>query len=202
MNRINSNQNKSATSGTAQSQTVKCGSVYKAVVYDNFAGCPIVVAFLGNRWWVVTPGEKVQPLEEYIDDEDISFCFLCEAGGKVGALALARMLGLALANPEDRVDEVLRQRVKSLERLGVTLDLKDEPLLLEMDTFSNDDKPARQGNYSVMCHLHGNYFERIFDIDGFESKNVAEEWAGFYFDTLESLGIEFEIIKGNILKND
>ena len=146
--------------------------------------------------------EYVVALEEYMAIEDISFCFLCEAGGKVGALALARMLGLALANPEDRVDEVLRQRVKSLERLGVTLDLKDEPLLLEMDTFSNDDKPARQGNYSVMCHLYGNYFERIFDIDGFESKNVAEEWAGFYFDTLESLGIEFEIIKGNILKND
>ena len=124
MNHINSKQNKSATSGTAQSQTVKCGSVYKAVVYDNFAGCPIVVAFLGNRWWVVTPGEKVQPLEEYIDDEDISFRFLCEAGGKVGALALARMLGVALENPEDRVDEVLRQRVKSLERLGVTLDVK------------------------------------------------------------------------------
>ena len=35
---------------------------FQAVVYDDFAGCPIVVAFLGNRWWVVTPGEKVQPL--------------------------------------------------------------------------------------------------------------------------------------------
>lgn len=193
MNHIHSTQNKSATSGTAQSKTVKCGSVYKAVVYDNFAGCPIVVAFLGNRWWVVTPGEKVQPLE-YIDDEDISFCFLCEAGGKVGALALARMLGLALANPEDRVDEVLRQRVKSLERLGVTLDVRDEPLLLEMEVFSNDGKPARQGNYSVMCHLHGNYFERIFDVDAFESKHDAEEWVGYYFDALENLGIEFKIV--------
>ena len=175
---------------------------YKAVVYDRFAGVPLQVAFIGNKWWVVTPGEAVQPLDNYLGDEYIGFCYLCEAGGKVGALALARMLGKALENPEAEVDEVLRQRVKSLERLGVTLDLKDEPLLLEMDTFSNDNKPARQGNYSVMCHLHGNYFERIFDIDGFESKNVAEEWAGFYFDTLESLGIEFEIIKGNILKND
>ncbi len=195
MKHINSKQTKSATSGIAQSQTVKCvGGVFLAVVYDNFSGCPIVVAFLGNRWWVVTPGEKVQPLEEYMATEDISFCFLCEAGGKVGALALARMLGLALANPEDRVDEVLRQRVKSLERLGVTLDVKDEPLLLEMEVFSNDGKPARQGNYSVMCHLHGNYFERIFDVDAFESKHDAEEWVGYYFDVLESLEIEFEIV--------
>lgn len=168
--------------------------VFQAVVYDNFSGCPIVVAFLGNRWWVVTPGEKVKPLDDYFDGEPISFCFLCEAGGKVGALALAKMLGVALENPEDRVDEVLRQRVKSLERLGVTLDVKDEPLLLEMEAFTNDGKPARHGNYSVICHLHGNCFERIFDVDAFESKQVAEEWAGFYFDTLESLGIEFKIV--------
>ncbi len=188
------NQNKSATSGTAQSQTVKCGSVYKAVVYDNFAGCPIVVAFLGNRWWVVTPGEKVKPLDDYFDGEPISFRFLCEAGGKVGALALARMLGVALENPEDRVDEVLRQRVKSLERLGVTLDVRDEPLLLEMEAFSNDGRLSRHGTYSMMCHLHGNCFERIFDVDAFDSKADAEEWAGFYFDTLESLGIEFKIV--------
>ena len=44
--------------------------VFQAVVYDNFSGCPIVVAFLGNRWWVVTPGEKVQPLEEYFPISD------------------------------------------------------------------------------------------------------------------------------------
>lgn len=36
-----------------------CNSPFKAVVYDNLAGCPLVVAFLGNRWWVVTPGEIV-----------------------------------------------------------------------------------------------------------------------------------------------
>ena len=176
--------------------------VFQAVVYDNFSGCPIVVAFLGNRWWVVTPGEKVQPLEEYIDDEDISFCFLCEAGGKVGALALARMLGLALANPEDRVDEVLRQRVKSLERLGVTLDVKDEPLELEMEIIPNENRSGREGNYSAVCHMHGNYFERFFDIDAFESKHDALEWTSYYFDELENVGIELEIIKSNILKNN
>lgn len=175
---------------------------FQAVVYDNFAGCPLVVAFLGNRWWVVTPGEKVQPLAEYMDGEDITFSFLCEAGGKVGTLALARMLGKALENPEDRVDEVLRQRVKSLERLGVTLDVKDEPLELEMEIIPNENRSGREGNYSAVCHMHGNYFERFFDIDAFESKHDALEWTSYYFDELENVGIEFEIIKGNILKND
>ena len=167
---------------------------FKAVVYDNFAGCPLVVAFLGNRWWVVTPGEKVQPLEEYIDAEDIGYCYLCEAGGKVGALALAKMLGKALENPEDKVDEVLRQRVKSLERLGVKLNVKDESLLLEMEIISNENRYARHGKYSVLCHLHGNYFEKIFDVDAFESKHDALEWTSYYFDALENIGIEFKII--------
>lgn len=167
---------------------------YKAVVYDRFAGVPLQVAFIGNKWWVVTPGEAVQPLDNYLGDEYIGFCYLCEAGGKVGALALARMLGVALENPEDRVDEVLRQRVKSLERLGVTLDVKDEPLLLETDTISNEGSPVRHGKYSVICHLHGNYFERLFDVDAFDSKHDAEEWAGYYFDALEDLGLKFNII--------
>lgn len=167
---------------------------YKAVVYDRFAGVPLQVAFIGNKWWVVTPGEAVQPLDNYLGDEYIGFCYLCEAGGKVGALALARMLGKALENPEAEVDEVLRQRVKSLERLGVTLDVKDEPLLLEMDTIANEGSPVRHGKYSVICHLHGNYFERLFDVDAFDSKHDAEEWVGYYFDALEDLGLKFNII--------
>ena len=175
-----------------------CNSPFKAVVYDNLAGSPLVVVFLGNRWWVVTPGEIVQPLAEYMDSEDITFSFLCESGGSVGALALARMLGKALENPEERVDEVLRHRVKSLERLGVKLDVKDEPLILDMEIISNENCLKRHGKFSVICHLHGNYFANLFDIDAFESKDNAEEWVSCYFETLENVGIELEIIKGNI----
>ena len=167
---------------------------YKAVVYDRFAGVPLQVAFLGNKWWVVTPGEKVQPLDDYFNGEPISFCFLCEAGGKVGALALAKMLGKALENPEDNVDEVLRYRVDSLKSLGVTIDVKDEPLLLELEFVTNDDRPACQSNFSVICHLHSSHFERFFDIDGFETKHDAEVWTNYYFDLLKDLGIEFKII--------
>lgn len=167
---------------------------FQAVVYDNYAGCPLKISFIGNEWWLTTPGKPLQPLMEYAGTEDIGFCFLCETGGKVGSLAVAKMLGKALENPEDRADEVLRHRVRSLKRLGVTLDVKDEPLLLEMDVISNEDCPVRQGNYSVICHLHGNYFETIFDIDAFESKLDAEEWASYFFEVLEDIGIEFKII--------
>ena len=173
---------------------MKQANINQVVVYDDYTGSPLKISFIGNKWWVTSPGEKLQPLAEYIDAEDIGYCYLCEAGGKVGALALAKMLGKALENPEDKVDEVLRQRVKSLERLGVKLNVKDESLLLEMEIISNENRYARHGKYSVLCHLHGNYFEKIFDVDAFESKHDALEWTSYYFDALENIGIEFKII--------
>lgn len=166
----------------------------QAIVYDDFSGNPLKVKFLGNRWWVTTPGERLQLLKDYFDDEDVNFFFLCEAGDKVGALALAKMLGKALENPEDKVDEVMRQRVKSLERLGVRLNLKDEPLVLELEVLSNEGASWRQGKFSALCHLACDFCEVLFDVDAFDTKKDAEEWVGYYFDLLESLGIKFSII--------
>ena len=168
--------------------------VLKAVIYDDFLAVPYSVTFIGGQWWVTTPNEKLQPLSDFTDSEDIDFSFLCEAGGTVGALALAKMLGVALENPEDKVDEVLRLRVESLKRLGVTLDVKDEPLTLELEIIPNPEGGFRHGKYSAVCHLHGNFSEQLFDIDAFDCKENAEEWVGYYFDTLEKLGIEFKIV--------
>lgn len=165
----------------------------KAIVYDDYMGIPYAVTIV-DQPWVTTPGEPFLPLKEFSESEGIGFRYLCETGGKVGAQALAKMLGVALTNPEDRVDEVLRQRVKSLKRLGVTLDVKDEPLTLELEILAHDERSYRQGKYSAICHLHDNYFEMLFDIDAFDSKSDAEDWAGYYFDMLESLGIEFRIV--------
>lgn len=166
----------------------------KVVVYDDFDGIPYVVTFFGNQPWVTTPGEQFLPLKEFTEAEGIGFCYLCEAEGTVGALPLAKMLGKALQNPEDHVDKVLRQRVENLRRLGVTFDAKDEPLVLELEILTHDERSYRQGKYSAICHLHDNYFDMLFDIDAFDSKHDAEEWAGYYFDALENLGIEFRIV--------
>lgn len=167
----------------------------KAVVYDDFMAIPYLVSFFGNRWWLTTPSEKLQPLSDFTDSECIGFNYLCKVGDKVGALALAKMLGLALENPEDKVDEVLLHRVESLKRLGVMLDVKDEPLTLELEIIPNPEGGFRHGKYSAVCHLHGNFSEQLFDIDAFDCKENAEEWVGYYFDTLEKLGIEFRIVQ-------
>ena len=94
------NYQKSATCGTTREQYVARGSENQAVVYDDYAGFPYRVSFLGDCWWVTTPGEPLQPLSELLDD-DISFNFLCGGDGKVGVLPLAMMLGKALTEPED-----------------------------------------------------------------------------------------------------
>lgn len=167
----------------------------KAIVYDDFSGVPYLVTALGGQWWVTTSNEKLKPLDEFMETDDIGFCYLCEAGGTVGALALAKMLGKTAENPEDSVDVVLRQRVESLKRLGVTLDVKDESLPLELEIIPNAEYSMRNGKYSAICHLHGNYFETLFDIEGFECRSDAEEWVGYYFDTLRETGIEFTIIR-------
>lgn len=167
---------------------------HKAIVYDDYMGVPYAVTIVGNQWWVTTPGEPLLPLKEFTEAEGIGFCYLCEEGGKVGALALAKMLGKALENPEDSVDKVLRQRVERLKRLGVDFDLKDEPLTMELEILVHDELSYCQGNYSAICHLHSNYFDMLFDIDAFESKHDAEEWVSHYFDMLENIGIEFRIV--------
>ena len=203
----------SATRGTKSEQNVGLGSKkcasrigelfggsaifvndFQCIVYNDFSGAPLKVTNLDGRWWVTTPGERLQLLENYFEGEDIGFKFLCEANGKVGALALTKMLGKALEEPEDEVEQVLRNRVRDLKRLGVELNVKDEPLVLELQVFPNEGKTRRQGKYSVWCHLAGNFCEMLFDIDAFETKKDAEEWARYLFDYMEELGVDYTIV--------
>ena len=189
------NQKKTAASDTTRTNILSRGREnFQCVVYDDFSGFPLSVTFLGKCWWVTTPGMKLQPLENHFEGDDIGFHFLCEAGGKVGALALAKMLGRALENPEDAVDMCMRKRVDSLMRLGVTLDVKDEHLMMKLETSPNIEYSHRQGKFSVCCHLADNIFEELFDIDAFDSKKDAEQWVTFFFDLLEELNINYTIL--------
>ena len=166
----------------------------QAVVFDDFAGLPLQVTFLDGEWWITSPGFLLQPLKEFFDSDDVQYFYLCEPGGRVGALALAKMLGRALSHPEDTIDNVLPRRVQSLKRLGVTLDVKDETLTVELEVFSNKDYPHRQGKFSARCRLATDFCELLFDIDCFDKKADAEEWARVYFEYLESIGINIKII--------
>lgn len=170
---------------------------FQAVVYDDYSGIPMLTTLHGGQWWITSPGMRLQPMCDYLSNcglnsEDITY--LCESGGTVGALALAKMLGYALENPEDDVRDVMHWRVAELNRLGITFDLMDEPLLLELDVFPNGQNSRRDGKFSVICYAKGACNECIFNIDGFDCKKDAEGRAMFYFDFLEHIGIRFTII--------
>ena len=190
------NFQKSAASGTTREQYVARGSENQAIVYDDFWGFPLQVSFLGDQWWVTTPGEMLQPLNDLLD-ADISYNYLCEAGGKVGALALAKMLGKAVEEPEIDVCKAMRQRVENLKRLGVYIDVNDEHLTLELRVFKNPEKSCRKGEFSVWCHATDCFYDMLFDIDGFSSEDEAEEWASYYFDFLRGIGVDFTVTKYN-----
>ena len=189
----NKNQQTNATPESNNRYAYEPGN-FQAVVYDDFNGQPLKVTFLDDRWWVTTAGEKLQPLTLYFEGDDTDIKFLCEAGGTVGALALAKMLGKAAEEPEDKLDIVLRNRMECLKRLGVTLDPKDEQLTLELLVFSNEKSRGRRGKFSMWCHVHDDFCEMLFDIDLFDTKQDAEEWARCYFDFLEKIGIDFTIV--------
>lgn len=166
----------------------------EAIVYDDYAGFPVKVTFLDDRWWVTTPGERLVPLNEYIDCEGVGYMYLCGGDGMVGALAFAKMLGQALTNPEHDIDEVLHWRVAQLYRLGVEFNLTDEPLLLELDVFANGRNSRREGKYSVICYAKGACNECLFNMDGFDTKEDAEERTKYFFEFLERIGIRYTII--------
>lgn len=170
-----------------------CEKDYQVIVYDDFSGFPMKVTFLDGRWWITSPGLILQPLEEFLDGMEAEYFLLCEVGEKVGVLALAKMLGQALENPADKVDETLRHRVEDLKRLGVMLDVKDEALAVELRVFQNREDSMRKGKFSMWCYLAGNFGEMLFDCDGFESRKDAEEWADYYFECLGELGVEYVI---------
>ena len=171
-----------------------CAKNFQCIVCDDFGGFPVKVTYLNGCWWVTTPGSTLQPLKDYVGKMGLKFIYLTEVGGKVGALALTKMLGRALESPECEVYKVLRNRVRDLKRLGIELDVNDEELQLELEVINNEGKPGRQGNYSVTCHLADNDCEWVFDIDAFDSKRDAEQWACYLFDYIEELGVNFTIV--------
>ena len=172
-------------------------TTFQAVVYDDNAGWPLTVTLLGNQLWVTTPNEQLQPLADYYDGTDTRFCYLCDAGGTVDTLALAKMLGKAVEMPEIDVEDVLARRIDKLKRLGVSMDGQSAPLQLEVAVFRHDMKSHRQGKYSVWCTANGYLYDMIFDIDNFDNADDASELAKIFLDFLKCIGIRTNVTYKN-----
>ena len=166
-----------------------------AIVYDDFAGEPTRVTNIDGRWWVTTPNNLLQPLEEQYGGMNATYFYLCAPGEVVGALSLAKLLGKSIENPCFPVEDTLHHRIAELKRWGIMLNPKDEALTLELKVFANEPNVRRHGKYSVTCHAVGNCYEPLFDCDAFDNKEEAEEYAQLYFDFLDEIGIDYSFIK-------
>ena len=175
-------------------ERTKFSKEFQAIVVDNYGGFPMKVTFLGDRWWVTSPNEVLQPLDDYLGGDDNDFTYLCEAGSKVGALALASMLGKALEDSGQDIRLAMRQRVESLKRVGVELDYEGDTLSLEQRVFSNKST-FRQGKFSVWCYVTDDCYDPLFDVDGFDTQADAESWADCLFEFLREIGIDFNLTK-------
>lgn len=168
------------------------------IVYDDYCGYPLRVTAIEGRWWVVTPGERLQRLEEYYKSKEIGFCCLCQEGEKVGAVALAQMLGRAAENPEMEVDTTLYNRVEHLRRMGVEFNLNDEPLKLQLRVLSNKPGSQLQGKSSLSCQMVNNMLCTLFVADCFDNEKDAQEWGQIYISFLrDTLKMDVEVINVN-----
>ena len=111
------------------------------------------------------------------------------------ALECYGVVGMVSADPAEGIAKLLPERVASLKRLGVTLNVKDEPLKLKLDIFRNEEGSGRGGFYSMICYLADNYCEQLFDVDYFDSRVEAKLWCKSFFNYLESIGIDFSLVK-------
>jgi hypothetical protein len=158
------------------------------IAYESFSGNVYQLSFFGDEWWVTTPDEKLQHATGLFGMADIEFLFVCNAGGKVDAITLAKILGKALENSFSPIDSALALRVAQLKRLGITEGWQGEQLDFEWELFSNDKGSKRQGKYSIRCQRVGSSLS-LFDIDAFDVKADAEHWVKTYFKFLRSQGI-------------
>ena len=165
------------------------------IVYDNYAGRPLQVSFFGDHWWVTSPDETLQPLEDYFHgSEYLHFRFLCNQWGTVDAISLAKMLGKALENPFDTIDVELPSRVKELLRLDAGEGWENETVDFEWELLNNKKYLRREGKYSIRCWLVDTQ-DTMFDIDAFDEEEEAEEWATTYFEFLRSLKIKVNVTR-------
>ena len=92
---------------------------------------------------------------------------------------------------------IARNLVDNPDAVSVTEVEGDEELTLELRVFKHSRDSRRRGKYSVWCHERDCFYNMLFDVDGFDSREQAKEWADYYFEFLGELGIDFKLSEQN-----
>lgn len=177
--------------GQSKKETMKNNEFKTVIVYGTKSGFPMTAMFLGNEWWLMSKDQQLRPLTDG-DGSFEDYNLLCDVGDCILMKDLARMMGRALENPEDKINDVLRWRLRELLAQGVTLISKPQTLNLVLRLFSNEGT-KRQGEYSIWCEEGDRSFETLFDLDCFEDMEKAVHWAQVYVEFFRRHGVTVNV---------
>lgn len=158
------------------------------LVYGKCGGYVTIATFLGNQWWVTNKDEKLEPLYDDGPYSEHDYRYLCEVGELVQMRDLAGMMGAALEMPEGDIKEVLNNRLKELNMMGVKFVSSAQYLNLDVRVFSNQGT-KREGKFSVFCSDTDRDM-MLFDVDGFEDAKEALGCAKVYVEFFLKHGVK------------
>ena len=94
-------------------------SLNMIVVYGKNSGVATTATYFGNQWWITSKDERLEPLYSGEPYDQSDYRFLCEKGSLILMKDIAGMMGCAMECGEIDTREVLKNRLRDLNALGV-----------------------------------------------------------------------------------
>ena len=159
----------------------------KIIVYGKCGGYATVATFLGNQWWVTNKDERLEPLYGDPAYDQSDYRYLCELGELVQIRDLAGMMGCAVQYAEEDIKDVLNNRLKDLNMMGVKFVSSAQYLNIRLSIIDNKDT-NRKGKYSVFCSDTDRDM-MLFSVDSLDDAKAALKQARAYVDFFLKHGV-------------
>ena len=160
---------------------------HKILVYGKCGGYVTIATFLGNQWWVTNKDERLEPLYSGEPYDQSDYRYLSEVGELVQMRDLAGMMGCALQYAEDDIKDVLNNRLKDLNMMGVKFVSSAQYLNIGLSV-SDNKGTCFKGKYRVLCSDTDRDM-MLFNVDSFDNAKDALNWAKVFVDFFLKHGV-------------
>ena len=160
----------------------------KILVYGKCGGYATVATFLGNQWWVTNKDERLEPLNSGEPYDQSDYRYIAEVGELVQMRDLAGMMGSALQYADEDIKDVLNNRLKDLNMMGVKFVSSAQYLNIKVHVFENKGT-SRKGKFSVLCSDTDRDM-LLFDIDSLDDVRTSMKFVRAYMDFFLKHGVK------------
>ncbi len=161
-------------------------SLNMIVVYGKNSGVATTATYFGNQWWITSKDERLEPLYSGEPYDQSDYRFLCEKGSLILMKDIAGMMGCAMECGEIDTREVLKNRLRDLNALGVKFQAVPQVMNIVLNVRTKVD------GYSVSCDDGDNDWMRFFELDGFDSAKLAWEKVRIFIDFFMKHGVKVQ----------